>query len=99
MKKKQPQQELLIGYGTHINVQTAQLVTLLDTLTVMDGNTPIELNIKIEADFNDIPEKYHEIFFNVMSSRFYGKVAFTNNPFSECVPPSKKRWWQFWKSK
>lgn len=98
MKKKQ-EEEILIGYSSHINVQTAQLVTLLDTLVVMDGNSPIELNIKIEADFNDIPEKYHEIFFNVMSSRYYGKVSFTNNPFSECVSPSKKSWWQFWKSK
>jgi hypothetical protein len=95
MKKKQ--EEIFVGYGTHINVQTAQLVTLLDTLTVMDGNTPMELSIKIEANFNDIPKKYHEIFFNVMSSRYYGKVAFSNNPFSECIPLPKKRWWQIWK--
>ena len=95
MKKKQ--EEIFVGYSTHINVQTAQLVTLLDTLTVMDGNKAIELNIKIEANFNDIPEKYHEIFFNVMSSRYYGKVSFTNNPFSECIPLPKKRWWQFWR--
>jgi hypothetical protein len=95
MKKKQ--QEILIGYGTHLNVQTAQLVTLLDTLIVMDGNNALELNIKIEADFNSIPEKYHEIFFNVMSSRYYGKTSFSNNPFSECVPAPKKRWWQIWK--
>jgi hypothetical protein len=95
MKKKQ--QEILIGYGTHLNVQTAQLVTLLDTLTVIDGNTALELNIKIEADFNTIPEKYHEIFFNVMSSRYYGKTSFSSNPFSECIPAPKKRWWQIWK--
>ena len=95
MKKKQ--QEILIGYGTHLNVQTAQLVTLLDTLTVIDRNIALELNIKIEADFNTIPEKYHEIFFNVMSSRYYGKTSFSNNPFSECVPPPRKRWWQIWK--
>lgn len=95
MKKKQ--QEILLGYGTHLNVQTAQLVTLLDTLTVVDGNNVLELNIKIEADFNAIPEKYHEVFFNVMSSRYYGKTSFSNNPFSECIPTSKKRWWQIWK--
>ena len=95
MKKKQ--EEIFVGYGTHINVQTSQLVTLLDTLVVMDGNKTTELNIKIEADFNTIPEKYHEIFFNVMSSRYYGKTSFSNNPFSECPPPPRKRWWQIWK--
>jgi hypothetical protein len=95
MKKKQ--QEIFVGYGSHLNVHTSQLVTLYNTLTVMDGNDPIELNIKIEADFNTIPEKYHEIFFNIMSSRYYGKVAFSNNPFSECIPLPKKRWYQIWK--
>jgi len=95
MKKKQ--EEIFVGFGSHLNVQTAQLVTLQDLLVVMDGNKAVELNIRIEADFNSIPEKYHEIFFNVMSSRYYGKTSFNNNPFSECVPPPKKRWWQIWK--
>ena len=95
MRKKQ--EEVFIGYGSHLNIQTSHLVTLLDTLTVMDGNKAIELNIKIEADFNDVPEKYHEIFFNVMSARFYGKVSFKINPFSDCLPPSDKTWWKFWK--
>ena len=95
MRKKQ--EEVFIGYGSHLNIQTSHLVTLQDTLTVMDGNRPIELNIKIEADFNDIPKKYHEIFFNVMSAKFYGRVSFKNNPFSDCLPPSDKNWWKFWK--
>ena len=95
MRKKQ--EEILVGYGSHLNVHTAQLVTLQDTLTVMDGNKAIELNISIEADFNSIPEKYHEIFFNVLSARFYGKVSFKNNPFSDCLPLSDKNWWKFWK--
>ena len=95
MRKKQ--EEVFIGYGSHLNIQTSHLVTLLDTLTVMDGNRPIELHIKIEADFNDVPEKYHEIFFNVMSARFYGKVSFKNNPFSDCLTLSDKTWWKFWR--
>jgi len=97
MKKKQ--EEIFVGYGSHLNVQTAQLVTLNETITVMDGNEPIDLNVKIEADFNTVPEKYHEIFFNTMSAKYYGKVSFGNNPFSECLPAPKKQWWQFWKSR
>jgi len=90
--------EIHLGLGSHLNVQTAQLVSLHETLVVMEGNTPIELNVKIEADFNTIPEKYHEIFFNVLSSKYHGKVSFGDNPFSLCLPPKKKKWWQFWKA-
>lgn len=97
MKKKQ--EEIFVGFGSHLNVQTSQLVTLNETVTVMEGNNPIELNVKIEADFNTVPEKYHEIFFNIMSAKYYGKVSFGSNPFSECLPAPTKRWWQFWKSK
>jgi hypothetical protein len=25
-------------------------------------------------------------------------VSFGDNPFSQCVPPPKKKWWQFWKA-
>ncbi len=46
----------------------------------MEKNTPIELNVKVEADFSTVPEKYHETFFNIMSSRYHNKVSFSNNP-------------------
>ena len=97
MKKKQ--EEIFVGFGSHLNVQTSQLVTLNETITVMEGNNPIELNVKIEADFNTVPEKYHEIFLNVLTSKYLNKVSFGDNPFSECKPVVKRKWWQFWKSK
>jgi len=56
------------------------------------------LNIKIEADFDEIPEEYHEVFFNIMAAKYTDSVSFGDNPFSMCIPPeNKKRWWQFWK--
>jgi hypothetical protein len=51
------------------------------------------------ADFATIDKKYHEIFFNVISSKYLNKVAFGDNPFSECKPIVPRKWWQFWKSK
>jgi hypothetical protein len=59
----------------------------------------IELNVKIEADFNTIPEQYHEVFLNIMTAKYNNKVSFGNNPFSQCLPAPKRRWWQFWKAK
>jgi hypothetical protein len=51
MRKKQ--EEVFIGYGSHLNIQTAHLVTLLDTLTVMDGNKTIELNPDFGEAYNN----------------------------------------------
>jgi hypothetical protein len=44
-----------------------------------------------------VPEEYHEIFLNMLTSKYYGKVSFGDNPFSRCVPKKEKRWWQFWR--
>ena len=94
------QQEIHIGLGSHLNVQTSQLVELHETLSLMNGSRePIELDIKILADFSTIPEQYHEVFLNMMTSRYYNKTSFGDNPFSQCLPAPKKRWWQFWKAK
>ena len=95
MKNKE---EIHIGLGSHLNVQTSQLVSLHETLTLINGSKePIELDIKIEADFNTVPEKYHEVFLNIMTAKYNSKVSFGDNPFSKCQPAPKKRWYQFWK--
>ena len=60
---------------------------------------PITLDIKVEADFNTIPEKYHEVFFNMMASKYCNKASFGDNPFSVCQPKPKRKWYQFWKTK
>ena len=97
MKNKQ---EIHLGFGSHLNVQTSRNVSLYETLTLINGEKdPIELDIKIEADFDTIPKEYHEVFFNMMTSRYYSKASFGDNPFSQCLPPKKKKWYQFWKIK
>jgi hypothetical protein len=53
----------------------------------------------VVADFATIDPKYHEIFFNVLSSKYLNKASFGDNPFSECKPIIKRKWWEFWKSK
>ena len=37
--------------------------------------------------------------FNVLSSKYLNKASFGDNPFSECKPIVKRKWWEFWKSK
>ena len=60
--------EIYLGNGDHINIKKASIVTTHNTLqliTPTDGI--IETDVKIEVDFNTIPEKYHEVFFNMLS--------------------------------
>ena len=91
-------EEIHFGTGNYLNVQTSQLVTMNEVLTLVNGSGgPIELNIKIEADFKSIPERYHEVFLNMMTSKYYNRASFGDNPFSQCVPPKKHKWFEFWK--
>jgi len=88
-----------IGQGDHIGVTTSKPVELRNTLLLTDNTEDITLDVKITADFSTIPEKYHEVFLNMLTSKYYGKVSFGDNPFSQCLPPKEKKWWQFWKIK
>jgi hypothetical protein len=91
--------DVFLGGGSNLTIQTSKNVELIETLCLMDGNETINLDVKIIANFENIPEKHHEIFLNMMTVKYYGRVSFGHNPFSACQPPKTKKWWQFWKSK
>jgi hypothetical protein len=90
--------EVFLGGGSNLTIQTSRNVELKETLHLMDDNS-IDLEVTITANFENIPEKYHEVFLNMMTTKYYGRVSFGHNPFSACQPPKIKKWWQFWKSK
>lgn len=92
--------EVFLGNGSNFTVQSTQIVELRESLVlVVPDDNSISLDVKITADLNSIPTKYHEIFLNMLTSRYYGRVSFGDNPFSQCVPPKRKKWYQFWKNK
>lgn len=98
MAKKET--DIYLGGGSNINVKTASIVSVhnsLKLITPHDG--AITLDIKIESDFDTIPEKYHEVFLNMVSAKYVDSVSFGDNPFSLCTPVPKRKWYQFWKSK
>jgi len=92
-------EEIFLGGGTNLTIQTSKNVELKETLYLMDDNRSIDLEVSIVANFENIPEQYHEIFINMMTTKYYGRVSFGDNPFSRCLPPKKKKWYQFWKQK
>lgn len=89
--------EINLGQGHNYLVSTSKPVVMWEHLTVSNGSKTVQLDVKIQADFDTIPEEYHEIFLNVMSSRYYNQASFGDNPFSQCLPPKKRKWYQLWK--
>jgi len=91
-------EEINLGSGNNLIMTTSKLVTCHEVLTlVVNGKRSISLDIKVQADFDTIPEEYHEIFLNMMTSKYCKAVSFGDNPFSKCQPAPKRRWYQFWK--
>lgn len=88
-----------IGSGAYMNIQTSAIVKLNEQFIIYTEDGPKALTVEVSADFAKIDKKYHEIFFNVLTSKYLNKVSFGENPFSECRPIVKRKWWQFWKSK
>lgn len=83
----------------YITIRTSTIVKLSEFFVVETLDGPISLDVEIVADLKEIPEKYHEVFLNVLTSKYTNRVSFGDNPFSECRPIVKRKWWQFWKSK
>lgn len=98
--KQNKETEINLGNGNNMEMRSSRLVTAYQVLhltTPEDGT--ISVSIKIEADFDTIPEEYHEVFMNMMSVKYTNRVSFGDNPFSQCLPAPKRRWYQFWKPK
>ena len=90
--------EIYLGSGNNLLMTTSKLVTCHEVLTlVVNGKGGIPLEVKIQADFSTVPEEYHEVFLNMLASKYCKIVSFGDNPFSKCLPTPKKRWFQFWK--
>ena len=91
--------EINLGSGNNMSMKSSRLVTTYQVLyltTPKDGT--ISMSVKIEADFDTIPEEYQEVFMNMISVKYLNRVSFGDNPFSQCLPAPKRRWWQIWKT-
>ena len=82
-----------------VSIKASTIVKLNEHFTVFTMDGPVDFKAEITSDFADIPEQYHEVCLNVLTSKYTNKVSFGQNPFSECKPVVKLKWWQFWKPK
>lgn len=97
--KKHINGDINLGGSNYLNIKASTMISLTEQFVVYTEDGPKVLNVKISADFDEIPKKYHEVFLNVLTAKYTNTVSFGNNPFSECKPIVKRKWWQFWKSK
>jgi len=82
-----------------VSVKASTVIELKEYFTIQTEEAPLDIVTTIKCDFIDIPERYHEVALNMLTSKYLNKVSFGNNPFSECKPMVKRKWYQFWKSK
>ena len=80
----------------NISIKSSTVVRLNQYFTLLTTEGTIDLKVDISADFDTIPEEYHEVLLNMLTSKYLNKVSFGHNPFSQCKPPKKKKWYQFW---
>ncbi len=98
MTNKKNSEVYLGGYG-YLNIKTSETVEVKNILKLKIGDDKYQhLEVKILADFSTIPEKYNEVFLNMFCAKYMDTVSFGDNPFSMCLPPPKKKWWEFWKA-
>ena len=86
-----------IGSGLNTHFHLTKLFTINNSISLKNNGEWIELNVKVEVDLNQVDDKYHEVFINMLTSKYLGVASFGDNPFSKCEPTTKKKWWQIWK--
>ena len=91
--------EFHIGNGSHLVIKSSTIVEMHDLLKLaIDDNDTLILDVEIKADFEKIPQEYHELFCQMMMVRYGGIVNIWDNKLPFAKPEvKKKKWWQIWK--
>jgi len=97
IKNTTTMKEQHLGSGINTAFHTSKLYTINNIVSLKDNGEWKDLNVKVEVDLNQVDEKYHEVFVNMLTSKYLGVASFGDNPFSHCEPTTKKKWWQIWK--
>jgi hypothetical protein len=85
--------------NNYLTVKTTTVVSMSEFFVITSDDGPVDLTVNITCDLENVPEKYREVAFNVLTSKYLNTVSFGNNPFSDCKPVVKRKWYQFWKTK
>lgn len=91
-KERQISADINFGNINFVSVKSNLIVQIEDGFVLMTKDGGYELKVKIIADLETVPEKYREVFFNMLTTKYLNKTNFTTNPFSSCVEKRKRNW-------
>jgi hypothetical protein len=91
--------ELYIGDGNTLVVKSSYVVEMSDELKLLiSDHKSVNLNVKILANFENVPDEYHQVFVQMMSARYGGSInCYVNITPFEIPKPKKKKWYQIFK--
>ncbi len=90
---KQSKQKLIqVDDFTQYKVKISSIVEMKEEFIISSDDGEIKLEVTITADFEEIPEKYREIFINMMTTKYMNRASLTNNLYSEYKPTPQKSW-------
>lgn len=98
IEEKNVSGDLHLGGTSYVNIKASTLVRVHEVFEIFTSEGPIKMVAEVSVDLANIPQNYHEICLNVLTSKYLNKVNFGDNPFSDCKPVVKRKWWQFWKN-
>jgi hypothetical protein len=81
-----------VGDYTQYKVKISSIVEMTEEFTILSDDGEIKLEVTISADFEEIPEKYREIFINMMTTKYMNRASLTTNLYSQYKPIPQKSW-------
>lgn len=63
----------------------SSVMTMRELFTIITEEGKVHLDVTISADFENVPEKYRELFINMLTSKYMNTVSMKNNVFSKKV--------------
>ena len=87
MVTKQNEEIFYIGDGSHLTVKSTTIVEMCDHLKLMVGDgEDVSLDVKILADFEKIPPKYHFLLSSLgFANGCVLSQMFTIPPYLTCI--------------
>lgn len=89
-KEREVSADINFGNIEFVSVKSNLIVRIEESFILIAPDGGHELKVKIMADLETVPEKYREVFLNMLTSKYLNKVNFTANPFSTCLEKKKK---------
>ncbi len=92
--KQNNQKHISVGDYCEYELKSSSIVQMKEDFTIITDEGEVKLDVTISADFEEIPEKYRELFINMMTTKYMNRVTISSNLFSKHNPTLKKSWFQ-----